>query len=339
MSSIQRHLEGLLGGMLLEYGSRTLLQKAKMIKRQVTVRSGLIMHYYERLPDVTLASDDDDPPILLLCHGLTSNAKNWSKTVSQLSPEVGNNYRMIIPDMLGHGHDLERARTSTFSYPSPAKLVDSLEQLLEALHVTHCVGYGISQGGAMVYFLQQKRPDLVERSILISPAVEAVVDPQFAEEFVLRKKNHVCVESREDVRELFQNLSCPQRKVHDPIPLFLLEAIWRDRQAEEPPGHFRTFLHTLIDHAGKDPEWLGCKSDIDPEAKRLVVWPQDDFICNHDKGKQFFAKSSANTTFHSVPDCGHLFHSNGKRIMEVILPMVIAYLKSGEDAESVALEQ
>jgi pimeloyl-ACP methyl ester carboxylesterase len=330
MTSVIRQLEGLIGGLLLPYVSEKLLRKAEMIKRDIVLPSGLTMHYYERLPrqqsetSNTTTGSGQEPPTLILCHGLTSEAKMSTKLVDLLSQQLPE-WRMILPDMIGHGHDLERARSDSFEYPTLPMLVQSTRGLLEALHITKCCAYGISQGGSLVYFLQQKHPQLVEKAILISPALEAVMDAQFLHEFIWQKKNHICVESREDVQELFHNLSCPQRKVKDPVPAFLLEAVWQARKAREPPRHFRTFLNTLMEQGGKDPDWLGCSSDIFPTAHRLVIWPENDFICNHDKGKAFFSNSPA-TTFHSFPDCGHLFHSNGKTIMEMAAPFIIEYL-------------
>lgn len=322
MTSLIRQVEGLLGGLLLPYMSEKLLRKAEMVKREIILPSGITMHYYERLPRRPPSDNHTEPPTLLLCHGLTSEAKNSPLLVDLLSHELSE-WRMILPDMIGHGHDLERAKSDSFEYPTLAMLVQSTRELLEALQVTQCCAFGISQGGALVYFLQQQHPQLVEKAILVSPALEAVVDDQFLHEFVWRKKNHICVESRDDIQELFRNLSCPHRHVQDPVPLFLLEAVWQARKAREPPGHFRTFLNTLMDQGGKDP-W-GCSTDIFPTAQRLVIWPEQDFICNHDKGKAFFAHSPA-TTFHSFPDCGHLFHSNGKTILEMAAPFLIEYL-------------
>ena len=327
MTNFIRQVEGFIGGLLLHYLSEKLVQDAKMIKQEATLPSGLTIHYYERLPKQTTSTKGhhQDPPTLILCHGLSSEAKVSAKLVASLSQGLPE-WRMIIPDMIGHGHDLERARSDTFEYPTLPTLVQSTRELLEVLGITQCCAYGISQGGALVYFLQQKHPQIVQKSILISPALEAVVDVQFLHEMLLRKKNHICVESREDFQELFHNLSCPHRVVKDPVPTFLLEALWQARKAKEPPGHFRTFLSTLIDQGGKDPDWLGCNCDIAPTAQRLLIWPENDFICNHDKGKAFFSKSPS-TKFHSVPDCGHMFHSNGKTIMELSAPLIIDFLQ------------
>jgi len=248
--------------------------------------------------------------------------------VLELQAKLPNNWRMIAPDMVGHGHDLQRVQElgiDQFPYPEPEDLGESMKALLDALEIRKCYAYGSSMGGCLVYFLQQRYPELVEKSILISPALEVVLDDQFLEDWRMGRKNHFCWESRDDVKTFMADLSCPQRIKCNPIPPFMLEAIWQDRQARTPDGHFRKCFQKLLDCQGKDPV-LACNSDIAPNAKRLVLWPEQDYIANYERGKTFFAKSSKNTIFRSIPDCGHLFHSDGRTVMIHAAPMMIDYL-------------
>ena len=91
-------------------------------------------------------------------------------------------------------------------------------------------------------------------------------------------------------------------------------------------------LLRLLEARGKYPTWHGCSTDIAPDAHRLVIWPEHDYITHYDHGKAFFAQSP-NTTFHSVPDCGHLFHSHGKTIVEHTTHIMVEYLIAASDKE------
>ena len=292
------------------------------------------MHYYERPSSKPLTPET---PTLLLCHGMGSESKNLVSLILALAQDLPPTWRMIAPDVYGHGHDLERVmdlhtRGQEFPYPEPEDLGDGIKDLLEALEITeNCYAYGASMGGCLVYHLQQRYPQLITKSILISPAIEVVLDDAFLESFQSGRNKHFCWESREDVQTFMLDLSCPQRQ-KDPFPGFLLEAIWQDRQARAPPDHFRKILQKMLDHRGQDPKRLGCAKDIDPKANRLVLWPEEDYISNYSRGKAFFADSLQHKTiFKSIPDCGHLFHSDGKTVLIHAAPMMVEYLMAQDD--------
>ncbi|VEU43987.1 unnamed protein product [Pseudo-nitzschia multistriata] len=63
-------------------------------------------------------------------------------------------------------------------------------------------------------------------------------------------------------------------------------------------------------------ELFHTEKDADGDSPRLVIWPELDIMCRHDKGKAFFS-DSRNTEFESIADCGHLFHSDGRIILEI----------------------
>jgi len=323
--SVQRKLEGSIGVFLLRVGTNRRIKKAGLVHRTKLVK-GVSRHYYER-------PGDKNGPTLLLCHGMASESKNLVALVLELQTKLPSHWRMIAPDVTGHGHDLERVHemgVDQFPYPEPEDLGEGVKELLDALDIQECFAYGSSMGGCLVYFLQQRYPALVKKSVLIAPALEVVLDDQFLNDWKTGRKNHFCWESREDVQNFMWDLSCPQRIKRNPIPLFLCQAIWQDRQARSPPGHFRTCFQKLLDFRGQDPI-LACPSDIAPNAKRLVMWPENDFICNYERGKAFFSKSSNNTIFRSIPDCGHLFHSDGKTVLIHAAPMMVEYLLEEDD--------
>jgi pimeloyl-ACP methyl ester carboxylesterase len=332
-----RKMEAAVGGRVLKFARRKLVERARLVKKEVVLEDGLVVHYYEYDGGVSGKQSTAARPTLLLCHGMTDEAKNLAPVVGFLRKKLPH-WRMIIPDLIGHGHDLERAKkvgVDKFDYPTPMRLLQSMEDLLKALQIQECSVFGISLGGALAYYLQHAHPAVVRKAILISPAIEHVVDETFIDDFTSRRKNHFCVESRQDCKDLFRDLSCTHRTKNNPVPKFFLEAVWQDRLKREPSQHFRTYFSNLLDAKGKDPEgtYMGSSTDIAPHARRLVVWPQDDHIANHDKGKAYFDKSPG-TQFQSIPECGHLFHSNGQNIIELAAPLIVDFLKEEEKPSS-----
>lgn len=361
-----------MGGALLKLGTQDALRRSKLVQKRVYLpRSGLHMNYLEReaSPAVRASTTaagasadgnngtaiDDGPPTLLFCHGLSDEARNMAAFVHSLS--IPGHVRILVPDQVGHGADLERARSDPDSYghPTPSSMLESTSEFLDAVGAggSNCHAFGISLGGAIVYYLQHKRPDVVRKSVLVSPAIRSCIGGEFVDDFVEGRKRHMCYEGRRDVKVLFRDLSTESRRRKDPVPKFFLEAIYRDQKKRAPEGHYKDMLHILIGDVGggktcsnnregdshddangdddnSDGDDMGgdiffADKDVDPNARRLVLWPDKDYICNHESGKRFF-KDSPRTEFQTLSDCGHVFHSDGTFILDLVRGRVREYL-------------
>ena len=66
------------------------------------------------------------------------------------------------------------------------------------------------------------------------------------------------------------------------------------------------------------------------DATRLVIWPEMDKIINCEQGKAFFKETTANeenkTEFETIPDCGHVWHADGRIITDLIQARTREYL-------------
>jgi hypothetical protein len=192
--------------------------------------------------------------------------------------------------------------------------------------------------------------------------LQSCVGNAFVEDFVLGRKRHMCFERRQDVKILFRDMSTRNPRKKDPVPKFFLEAIYRDQKKRAPGGHFKGMLNIFIKDVGgsdndvyapnkaaashdddderrEEPQTsrldddvccdgnniFRSKHDIDPMARRLVLWPNQDYICNHEGGIRFF-QHSVNTEFETIDDCGHAFHSDGTFIFDLVRERVIEYL-------------
>ena len=318
---MQRKFEAVLGGALLKMASQSALKKSHLIRKTAVLPNmqGLKMNYLER------PSREGNRRTVVFCHGMADEAKNLAAFISSL--EIPSDVRILVPDALGHGEDLVRAKKNPeqFQQPTALSILESTVELLQVLNVESCNVFGYSMGGVLAYFLRYKLPSVVHKTVLLSPSFESCLDSTFIDDFVQGRKNHWCFESRDDAKRLFRDLSVPHRRKNNPIPKFFLEAIWRLQVAQTPRGHYRTMLEGFLKDLGNDSE-LKAQEDIDLDSPRLVLWADHDFICNHEKGKAFFANSSSHTTFETIPDCGHMFHSDGTFILDLVRPQVAAYL-------------
>ena len=86
---------------------------------------------------------------LLLLHGFSGSSQDWKPLIENWSTQ----FRLIIPDMRGHG------RSSTL--PKPFRHQDAAADmlaLLDHLEIRACKGIGISGGGNVLLHMATKEP-------------------------------------------------------------------------------------------------------------------------------------------------------------------------------------
>src|SRR5690349_4114087 len=98
-------------------------------------------------------------PALLLIHGMAGSSATWQAILPQLSKK----YRVIAPDLLGHG---ESAKPRG-DYSLGAFAV-WLRDLLDELEISRVTIVGQSLGGGVAMQFVYQHPDRCERLILIS---------------------------------------------------------------------------------------------------------------------------------------------------------------------------
>jgi len=98
-----------------------------------------------------------DKPILILLHGANDQAGTWSAVV----PRLLKNYRLLVPDLAGHG------QSAPADGPLPLQLiVDGVAALLEREGVSRATFAGNSMGGWVSMLYALANPDRVERLVL-----------------------------------------------------------------------------------------------------------------------------------------------------------------------------
>ncbi|MDR0620996.1 MAG: alpha/beta hydrolase [Deltaproteobacteria bacterium] len=126
-------------------------------KKELTLPTGISMQYVEM-------GEPDRPPILLI-HGMADSSRSWSLA----APFLANDYRLIMPDLRGHGgSDKPDSRDYSLSLHAAdmAALIDGLS--LGKVYVAgHSLGSLISQALAINY------PEKVLKVALVSSGLAA----------------------------------------------------------------------------------------------------------------------------------------------------------------------
>ncbi|MFD7996573.1 alpha/beta fold hydrolase [Streptomyces mexicanus] len=111
--------------------------------------------------DVNVASAGSGPAVLLL-HGFPHTWQVWSEVMADLSAH----YRVIAPDLRGFG-----ASTRAETGYDAVSLARDAEALLEALGVPSAAVVGIDAGTPVAFLLAMRRPDLVERLVVMESLI------------------------------------------------------------------------------------------------------------------------------------------------------------------------
>lgn len=122
--------------------------------------NGIPMHY-----QIAGAEHGESTPLLLI-HGLGSSSADWQ---SQLL-HYGQQYRVIAPDLRGHGRSGQPPgpyRISQFS--------DDIAALLQALGVASAHIVGISLGGAVAFQFALDHPARVSTLTIVNSAPEMIL--------------------------------------------------------------------------------------------------------------------------------------------------------------------
>jgi pimeloyl-ACP methyl ester carboxylesterase len=113
--------------------------------------NGTDLHYADRGKGVPL----------LLVHGFGACAADWGSIADTLAQD----YRLIIPDLRGHGWSTEPA--SSFS---TLRSSEDISALLNSLGLRRVRAIGLSMGGMVILHLASREPDRISSMVLVSSA-------------------------------------------------------------------------------------------------------------------------------------------------------------------------
>jgi len=117
---------------------------------------------YIRFIDTYGAKDNkSDNKSILLLHGLGGSLERWSKVI----PFFSNNYRLIIPDIVGFGYSDKPHVEYSIEF-----FIKFIENFIQALNIDNLYVIGSSFGGLLALEFAIKFPNKVNKLVLLSPA-------------------------------------------------------------------------------------------------------------------------------------------------------------------------
>jgi lipase len=109
---------------------------------------------------------DPAAPTLVCVHGITSHGARFERLALD---RLAQRFHVVAPDLRGHGHS---------GWEPPWSIDQHLDDLLETVSGDARLWVGHSFGGRLVLELAFRRPDLVDRGVLLDPALW--VPPHYA---------------------------------------------------------------------------------------------------------------------------------------------------------------
>jgi pimeloyl-ACP methyl ester carboxylesterase len=131
---------------------------------------------------------------LLLLHGFGGCSQNWHPLIAGLSEH----YRLIVPDLRGHGHSTNPGNTFTHR-----EAANDVFLLLEKLEIDRFSAMGMSTGGMILLHMATSQPRRIDSMVLISTTSHF---PDQARAIMRRASFNTMPE---EVREMYQE--CAKR--------------------------------------------------------------------------------------------------------------------------------
>jgi len=99
-----------------------------------------------------------DAPRVVCLHGVTGRGAGWHRLAKGWLAE----YHVLAPDLIGHG---------VSPYEPPWSITENLDAIVETVGREPAVWIGHSFGGRLALELAARRPALVDRLVLLDPAI------------------------------------------------------------------------------------------------------------------------------------------------------------------------
>jgi len=243
--------------------------------------------------------DEGSGEVLLLIHGMAGSSDAWR----ELIPRLAKNYRVVAPDLLGHGQTVKPRG----DYSLGAFAV-SLRDLLDELGIAQATIVGHSLGGGVAMQFLYQHPDYCERLILIgsgglgsevglilrllsAPGAEFVL-PVIAPSPVLKAGNKI--------GSWFTASGMRNPRASE---------IWRAYSSFSDRPTRDAFLRTLrsvVDYRGQAVSALN-RLHVRAELPTLAIWGEDDQIIPVEHGHAAMAARPGGR-LEVLPGVGHFAH-------------------------------
>lgn len=255
--------------------------------------------YVELHGDRVAYEDAGDGDALLLLHGMAGSSHTWRNVI----PALSKRYRVIAPDLLGHGES-DKPR-SDYSLGAFAVW---LRDLLDELGVSRATVVGQSLGGGVAMQFVYQHPEYCQRLILISsgglgpdvgwtlrllsaPGAELLM-PVLAPPPVVAAGNRL--------RSWFSSVGIQSPRGAEMWSAYQSLADAATRQA------FSRTLRSVVDHRGQSVSALN-RLHMTSDLPTLVIWGEQDRIIPVDHGYAVQALRPS-CRLEVLPGVGHFPH-------------------------------
>ncbi|MEW5811956.1 MAG: alpha/beta fold hydrolase [Actinomycetota bacterium] len=268
--------------------------------------------------------------VLLLIHGMAGSSDTWRSVI----PQLGKRYRVIAPDLLGHG----RSAKPRSDYSLGAFAV-SLRDLLDELGVPHATVVGQSLGGEVAMQFAYQHREYCRRLVLISsgglgqdvgwtlrllsaPGAEFLL-PVIAPPPVVRVGD--------SIRGWLSAHS-----IHSPRGAEMWSAYSSLADSQTRQAFLRT-LRSVVDYRGQAVSALN-RLYLTSELPTLVIWGDEDRIIPAEHGHAL-AELRPACRLELLPGVGHFPHvEEPDTVVALIDDFVSSTADSGERPRSTAPE-
>ncbi|MGC4376099.1 alpha/beta hydrolase [Fictibacillus sp. Mic-4] len=111
------------------------------------------------LPNLEMAYvDEGEGKTIVLLHGFCGSHKYWTKQIEELAKD----YRVIAPDLRGHGKSTITNETTTIE-----SMADDIKWLLDKLNIEKVTMFGHSLGGYITLAFAEKYEEMLEGFALV----------------------------------------------------------------------------------------------------------------------------------------------------------------------------
>jgi pimeloyl-ACP methyl ester carboxylesterase len=240
--------------------------------------------------------DEGAGEALLLVHGMAGSSQTWRA----IFPLLAKKYRVIAPDLLGHG--LSSKPRSDYSLGAFAV---GLRDLLDELQVESATVVGHSLGGGIAMQFVYQHPDYCRRLVLISsgglgpevglilrllaaPGAELIM-PLIAPSPVLRAGN--------SVRSWLSSLGLRSPRGAE---IWSSYSSFSDRQTRDA---FLRTLRSVVDYRGQSVSALN-RLNVRDDLPALAIWGEQDAIIPVDHAYAAL-EARPDCRLEVLPDVGH----------------------------------
>ncbi|MEM8856208.1 MAG: alpha/beta fold hydrolase, partial [Pseudomonadota bacterium] len=223
-----------------------------------------------------------EPPMVLV-HGFGGDQLAWA----MLMPELAKLRRTVTLDLPGHGQAV--------AWPGPHKpssMANAVLQTIDALGAERAVLVGHSMGGAVASLAALKRPEAVERLVLISPGgFGPKINARLLRRFALMR-------DEAEIALVLEAFFGPNSPVPPELPQLIAELRADDALAQS----LAAIVDTLLDGHGQ-----GVLPVTDLAALPVpitLIWGEADGVVPVAQAHA----APATIATHILPDVGHLPH-------------------------------